>query len=47
MVKRPGAIPIRYQGRRVATVYLEPEAYNALQTIATKEQATLQSLLVE
>jgi hypothetical protein len=47
MVKRTGPIPPRYQGRQVAIVYLEPEAFTALQSIAAKEQTTLQTLLVE
>jgi hypothetical protein len=33
--------------RQVAIVYLEPDAFTALQSIATKEQTTLQTLLVE
>ena len=35
------------EGKRVATVYLDPEALKALQRIAIDEDASLQALLVE
>lgn len=35
------------QGKRVATVYLEPEAWKQLQVIALEEETTIQALLSE
>jgi hypothetical protein len=37
MIRRPGPIPVRYKGPAVAVVYLEPEAFSALQSIARKD----------
>jgi hypothetical protein len=34
-------------GKRVATVYLEPEALKALQKLCIDEETTIQALLVE
>jgi hypothetical protein len=35
------------QGKRVATVYLEPEALRQLQKVAFDEETTIQALLAE
>ena len=35
------------EGKRVATVYLEPEALDQLKMLAIKERTTVQALLVE
>jgi hypothetical protein len=44
--RRSSLAPSR-QGKRVATVYLEPEALKQLHQIALDEEASLQSLLIE
>lgn len=44
--RRSSLAPSR-QGKRVATVYLEPEALRQLHQIALDEETSLQSLLLE
>lgn len=44
---RKYAVAPSRQGKRVATVYLEPEALRQLQKLAFDEETTLQALLVE
>lgn len=46
-VNLPASRPKSRQGKRIASVYLEPEALRQIQKIAFDEETTVQALLCE